>query len=380
MDTRDLLSRIDLRAMAESAGATFPGMKNSSACPLHKGNNPTAFHIYRGGDGIQRWHCFTGCNKGGDAITFYMMWQGVDFTTAVRELEAWSSGTPAIATGSTAPAQMPDERAAPSNRWQQRCQDFLRYCQDELWQNEDALTYLTRMRGLNTETIGSWGLGYNPRDVWDQEAEYELTDGKRVWLPQGIVIPGWRHDALWYVKVRRPIGDDMVACGFVPNRPDLLPNVKYASVRGGRQVAFGETHLARRHTLVLVEGEFDAMLLRQACGSMADVMTLGGAAARLTTSDLMTLATYKRIIAAHDNDQAGERARAMLAQLSDRITDWPPTEKDITAMWRTGGDLQLRWWLAGARAAAQFHSDPPPVQIVIERLDLNGDDGWKPIP
>lgn len=375
MDTRDLLQRIDLRALAESAGAKFAGMKNSSACPIHKGNNPTSFHIYMGSDGIPRWHCFTGCRRGGDAIGFYMAWQGVDFPTAVRELQDLAGNPPAIATTSTAPP--PEQRLAPSEKWQARCQDFLRYTQDELWQNEEALSYLTQMRGLNTETIGSWGLGYNPRDVWDVEAEYSLDTGKRVWLPQGIIIPGWRHDALYYVKIRRPIGEDMIACGFIPTRPDLLPNVKYASIRGGRQVAFGETHLARRSTLVLVEGEFDAMLLHQVCGKMVDVLTLGGAAARLTTSDLMTLATYQRIIAAHDNDQAGERARALLAQVSDRITTLPPTEKDITAMWRAGGDRQLHQWLASARSATV--APAPTAQVVIERLDLNGDDGWQRI-
>lgn len=373
MDTRDLLQRIDLRALAESAGAKFSGMKNSSACPIHKGNNPTSFHIYTGSDGIPRWHCFTGCRRGGDTIGFYMAWQGVDFVTAVRELQDLAGNPPVIATASAAPPR--EERLAPSDKWQARCQDFLRYTQDELWQNEEALSYLTQMRGLNTETIGSWGLGYNPRDVWDVEAEYGLDTGKRVWLPQGIVIPGWRHDALYYIKIRRPIGEDMQACGFTPTRPDLLPNVKYAGVRGGRQVAFGETHLARRSMLVLVEGEFDTMLLHQVCGPMVDVLTLGGAAARLTTSDLMTLATYQRIIAAHDNDQAGERARVLLAQVSDRITAWPPTEKDITAMWRIGGDLQLRWWLAGARLATV--PPTPATQVVIERLDLNSDSGWQ---
>ena len=376
MDTRDLLQRIDLRALAVSAGAKFPSMKNSSACPLHKGNNPTSFHIYTGSDGIPRWHCFTGCRRGGDAIGFYMAWQGVDFRTAVRELQELAGNPPAIATTSTAPA--PDKGLAPSEKWQARCQDFLRFAQDELWGNTEALRYLTEMRGLNTMTIGSWGLGYNPRDVWDTEAVYGLDAGKRVWLPQGIVIPGWRDDALYYVKIRRPIGEDMLACGFTPTRPDLLPNVKYASIRGGRQVAFGETHLAQRSVLVLVEGEFDAMLLHQVCGAHVDVLTLGGAATRLTTNDLMTLATYQRIIAAHDNDQAGERARALLAQVSDRITSWPPSAKDVTAMWREGGDGGLRRWLAGAQAAAMPPAPAPVTGVVYERLDLNDmDAGWQ---
>lgn len=374
VDTRELLSHIDLRAMAVSAGATFKGPHaNSSPCPLHKGNNPTAFHIYRSGDGILRWHCFTGCSRGGDAITFYMMWQGVDFATAVKELEAWSSSPPAIATASTAPAAA--ERPAPSEMWQERCQDFLRYCQDELWSHEGALAYLAG-RGLTSQAIGSWGLGYNPRDVWDNEHPYGLADGKRVWLPQGIVIPGWRDDGLWYVKIRRPLGADMAACGLAPNQPVQLPKLKYANVRGGVQTLFGETHLARRRCLVLVEGEFDTMLLDQVCGNLVDVLTLGGAAGRFTTRDMMLLATYDRILAAHDNDGAGDHARRVVAELSSRVVEWRPWGKDITEMWKADGDDCIRQWVSDALS----HVEPAPATAttVVERLDFNRwDEGWQ---
>ena len=43
-----------------------------TACPLHGGDNETAFVVYPGRDGRQRWHCFTGCQTGGDALDFVM--------------------------------------------------------------------------------------------------------------------------------------------------------------------------------------------------------------------------------------------------------------------------------------------------------------------
>ncbi len=72
---RSLLQQIDLRALAEEAGTRFGrGPHPSSCCPLHAGSdNPTAFHLYRGSDGIMRWHCFTRCPHGhndGNAIGF----------------------------------------------------------------------------------------------------------------------------------------------------------------------------------------------------------------------------------------------------------------------------------------------------------------------
>src|SRR5512142_589032 len=88
-DVHELLQRLDLREMAEAAGASF-ARAASSTCPLHPdADNPTAFHLYCGRDGIWRWHCFTRCPAGqndGDAISFYMRWRHVDFATALREL------------------------------------------------------------------------------------------------------------------------------------------------------------------------------------------------------------------------------------------------------------------------------------------------------
>ncbi len=90
----EILERADLRGLAERAGAAFnpPGRGTASRCPLHGGDNPTAFHLYRGSDGRQRWHCFTRCPQGqndGDAIGFYMSMTDVftDHLHPVRMIE-----------------------------------------------------------------------------------------------------------------------------------------------------------------------------------------------------------------------------------------------------------------------------------------------------
>jgi DNA primase len=349
IDTHELLQRIDLRALAEEAGARF--RKDSSACPLHQGNNPSAFHLYRGEDGVWRWHCFTGCQTGGDAITFYQRWQGCDFLTGVRDLAARA--------GKVAPTPPVPVRAAPtapSVTWQDRGLDFLRYTQDRLWENDPVLSYLRRERGLAEDTLHTWGLGWNPQDLWDDERKYGLHANKRLWLPRGIVIPGWRSDGLWYVKVRRPLGDEVAAYGLAAGTPPVFPSMKYAGVRGGVQTLFGEPHLQSRATLVVVEGEFDAMLLWQIAGDLVDVVTLGGASTRLSSDDLFLLASYPRIVAAHDNDAAGAHARRQLVEMSSRVDARPPTAKDVTAMWRAEGEAAVRGWIREALAV-------PPVAV-----------------
>lgn len=345
MDVQGLIRAVDLRALAEEAGAKFQFNKNSSHCPLHGGTNPTAFHLYRGRDGEMRWHCFTGCQADGDALAFVQRWQRVDFAGAVAELERRVGAAP------PAPAPGPalrEEPTAPDQAWQERAMAFISYAQDELWtRRSQAMAYLIRRRGLMEDAIGAWGLGWNPRDLWDDPARWGL-EGKRVWLPRGVVIPGWRDNGLWYVKIRRPLGADMDLYGLAEPGPAPLPGMKYANVRGGRQTFFGECRLAGRATLVVVEGEFDAILLHQFAGDLVDVATLGGASTQLTMADLLTLARYRRVVAAQDNDAAGERAQQRLAALGERVMVSPPPGHDVTDAWREGGAEAVRRWVAAA--------------------------------
>ncbi len=60
----------------------------ASHCPLHGGDNKTAFSINAGDDGRLLWHCFSNDCGGGDAITFVQKWQGLSF----REACEWILG------------------------------------------------------------------------------------------------------------------------------------------------------------------------------------------------------------------------------------------------------------------------------------------------
>lgn len=88
-DIDAILTKADLLGYVERAGATVRGKGNrySCACPLHGGDNPTAFSIYHK-DGRWLWNCFTGSCGGGDAIRFVEVWQGLDFKRACE----WING------------------------------------------------------------------------------------------------------------------------------------------------------------------------------------------------------------------------------------------------------------------------------------------------
>lgn len=164
----------------------------------------------------------------------------------------------------------PDLGSPPSQVWQDRAKEFVDYGRRCLWDDvgERALAWL-RARGLTDNTIRSFQLGFNPTEREDDPDLWGL-DGKKVWLPRGIVIP-CEGGALWYVRIRRP-----------RNGP------KFVHVRGGRAAPFGADRLGHVGRLLLVcKGEFDVMLAIQEAGDILGAITLEGAGRRIAQSRRM---------------------------------------------------------------------------------------------
>jgi hypothetical protein len=369
---REILNRIDLQRLAEEAGAVFHG--GSSLCPLHRGDSKRAFHVFRGQDGRQRWHCFTNCpegQNGGDAIAFYMRWREVDFDTAVRDLAARVglavSHVPAgtrsqspLLPPAPPPTPVTPGEPPPPEQWQARARAFLTYTQGILWSPAGAPVrdYLHARRGLDNDTLRTFGLGYNPSDdVFDDPARWGLEGGRKIWCPKGVVIPGQRNGTLWYVKVRRPLPSDALSQAIGPVA--RLTEVKFSGPRGGRKVLFGADQLQGLPLLLQVEGEFDALLAWQAARNLCDVASLGAARNRVSTLDAATLARYWLILAVRDADPAGEKGLAYMRSVSQRVVIVESPAHDLTDYWLAGGSV--RRWVA-ALVAQQMH-------ILLHNLD-----------
>jgi hypothetical protein len=392
MDVSFLLACTDLRALAEEAGARF-GHGQASRCPLHPGaDNPSAFHLYRGRDGRARWHCFTRCPPGpglndGDAIAFYMRWQGVDYPTAVHELafRAGQAGPGSLAASAgglkggpategrhrEAHASQQTPRETPKfvwQRWQAKAREFQAYAREVLWSPEGqaAAGYLCWERGLADDTLWLWGLGYNPEDVWDRAEDWGLALGPRggpngLWLPRGIVIPAWQGSTLAYIKVRRPQPGDALARAI--GQVAFLPGAKYAHVRGGRPGLYGVDAVRGLPVLLMAEGEFDALLAWQLAGDLADVVTLGSATQQPNREAARALRQALKILVAYDADAAGARGKRFWQRSSRRAVavELPAlpgsrrTAHDITAFWQAGGDV--RNWIGRSIAAASAAAD-----------------------
>ena len=349
-DLEEIRSRVSLVALAEEAGAVFNG-RLSSHCPLpgHAGDRSSlAFTIY---DNVRRWKCHSSCPadaNGGDVIQFYMLWKDVDFQTACAELSArMGTSNTQLSTPKPVPVSL---TTLPGEQWRLRAEQFISWAESNLSSDagSGARKYLDKERGLSPETQRAFRLGYNPTNLYDDPTRWGL-DGRKIWLPRGIVIPGFSQGQPWYVKIRRPLPGNVLGNHIGEwRRRDSLPDVKFGGPRGGRSTLFRLELLDHLPVLVLTEGEFDAMLLWEYCPDFCDAGTLGGAGAKLDALDLALLTRYLAILVVHDDDRAGEEGRRYIATLQSRIgriISIPPPAHDLTDFWKSGENL--RSWAAG---------------------------------
>jgi len=368
-DLEGIRSRVSLATLAEEAGAVFDH-RLSSHCPLplHEGDRSSwAFKIYENG---RKWKCHSSCPSDancGDVIDFYRFWKGVDFKTAVAELSqriGLETGNEIIPVPTVPPAPV-----KPNPTWHARAEQFVAWAEKNLKSESGARAraYLDQERGLSPETCMAFRLGYNPRTLYDDPTRWGL-DGRKIWLPRGIVIPGFWGGQPWYVKVRRPLLGDKLGeyiGAWIPR--DGAADIKFGGPRKGHTVLFRLEFPGHLPVLVLAEGEWDAMLLWEYCPDLCDVGTLGGAQARFDALDLAVLSRYLAVLVVHDDDKAGLQGRAYIQAMNERsprIIPIKPPSHDLTDFWKAGGDL--RAWIAGHVAnalddALQGIKDPPPI-------------------
>jgi DNA primase len=285
---------------------------------------------------FSRWKCFS-CGKGEDAFDWLQQKHEITFTQAKQQLiQMINSITTPHPVTKLAPH--PSVTEAPSTKIQLQMVEAMIECARVLWTEppgENALAYL-KGRGLSEWTIRRYWLGLQPT-----RGEISGLD-----IPAGITIPHYCQETnvCRAINVRRPEGS----------------SPKYLLVSGSVQSLYLQDSLRDHHSgqrfadAFLMEGEFDALLLKDHIGSHAGVVTFCSAACRQIDPWLPYLAPLKRIFVVTDNDPAGERAASFLrAQLPQAVRVLPPAgAKDITDAWNkwgggTKGSQELREWALG---------------------------------
>lgn len=317
-------SNINLLALLPgtfSKAASTDGGEYSGPCPRCGGDD--RFRVWP--DATPKPHAWCrGCDWQPDTIDVLRELHGMDYAAAAAA--AGNSTAPLPTATSNKPAPAPVDDKPPSAAWQARARTIIAEAQAVLWSDVGAraLRYLRQWRHLTDATIRAAQLGYIPMDKIEPAARWGLG-GKAVSVQTGILIPHLVADAVWMLKIRRPTGS--------------IP--KYTQPRGGKTALYGADQLASRDVLVFTEGEFDALLLRQECGDLVDVVTLGSATAPLGGRWLTHLLPARQILAAYDLDAAGAKGAPKLAAFSARVQVVRPVgANDLTDMVSAGGNLR----------------------------------------
>jgi hypothetical protein len=306
----DIEPRVDIAAVATNLFGPAEGRRGAELlwrCPWHDDQKPS-FSV---NPAKRRAFC-NPCGLSLDAPALVMRVRGFDFLAAVRFLADLIGMTP------------PSKPRKPPPKAPRDHTDFAREAYRRLWTDEgrDALDYL-RGRGLTEDTIRAARLGFVVH-AWKWENKCSSL------CVPAVTIPWFDRGAVPRVKIRRLDSDDDKCRSLGPSKPPLL---------------FPDVHIAAGSNVIIVEGEFDALLLGQALEGIATVATLGAAQAEPNAAILDRLIAAKAIFAAQDADEAGDKAAAKWTALRRSIIRVrPPVGKDWGDVHARHIDIR-RWWI-----------------------------------
>lgn len=326
----DLLALVGLdsrlRKVANTAGGEYHG-----PCPLCGGTDRFSVRPHAP---KPRWYCRQCTPKGGNAIDYLIATQHIGFKEAVAYLGGPTSEDKPARKQEGRPMTTPEPKpiAPPDFAWQAKaaeiCSDAVSVLESETPAGLGAMAYL-RTRGLMPDTIKAASLGYVPKAG--------VQHG--IHVSQGITIPWYLDGEFWQIKIRHRTGTEP----------------KYGSVQGGHPFLYvpgGELPTGQGGPLVLVEGEFDALLLWQQLARSISVASLGSASAGndvLSDRIKQAIGAFNPILVAYDNDAAGMAGSAKIVQQfpgAHRLI--VPQGNDVTDFVMQGGSLTA--WIQAALA------------------------------
>jgi DNA primase len=297
----DIVDLIGADVRLAKAGKTLKGL-----CPFH-GEKTPSFYVY---PDSQSFHCF-GCSANGDAFSYLMMRDKLDFSEALRLL-AERAG---VALNNEGREQA--EAHARLYAANEAAVVFFRQAFVGSSAGAEARSYAER-RGLDAATLDAFAVGYAP-DSWDALREYLHGKGfaDETLLDAGLLIRNEERERV-YDRFRRrlifPIRDDRGrAVGFGGRalddaKPKYLNTPQTAVFdKGTLLFALDRAKEAVRtaNEAVVVEGYLDAITAHQ-FGYKNVVATLGTA---LTERHVQLLKRFTpRVTLAMDADAAGIQA------------------------------------------------------------------------
>ncbi len=292
------------------------GRNQVCCCPFHSERTPS-FTVF---PDTQSFFCF-GCGAGGDAITFIMKAENLDFTEALKFL-AERSGI-----------EMPeyDNRSKQNAERRTRIYEMNRISANFFYKNlvqgkdKSGLKYFADRR-LAPQTIKKYGLGYSS-DSWNELTDLLLSKGYKedeiidAWLGGRSQKTGKIFD-IFRNRVMFPIIDlrgNIIGFGgrvLDDSKPKYL-NTAQTPVfdKGSNLFSLNFAKNSDTKQIILCEGYMDVIALNQV-GIENTVATLGTA---ITPNQARLISHYAdEVIIAYDNDEAGQNAaKKAISHFSD---------------------------------------------------------------
>lgn len=305
VDFRTIKQSVSMEQILEHYGLLAQFTRNddrlSGPCPIHKGDNPTAFRVSLSKN---CWNCFSECRRGGNILDFVSLMENVTVQRAASLIADWfgvESSQPRSSRASTttprAPSQQQRSGSEKKSATREKQGDDVG---DENRTENPPLTFTLEHlkpdhpylveRGLTAETIATFGLGY---------CEKGIHAGR-------IAIPIHNRDGKLVAYAGRWPGDP-------PEGTE-----KYKLPKGFKKTLelFNLHRTIQEKSdqpLVIVEGFFDCIKLWQS--GIRRVVALMGSSLSAAQEDLIRKHTdaQTRVLLMLDEDDAGRAARDEIA-------------------------------------------------------------------
>lgn len=285
------------------------GRNFTTVCPFHNENSPS-FVV---SPERQIWHCF-GCGKGGDAYTFLMEYENLEFIEALRIL-AKKAGVELKLTASNINSSK-KESIYSLNKL---ASEYYNYVLTKHKAGEKALGYLKNERGLNDKLINTYSIGFAPGGG-DALSKYLM--GKKKYKPQELVDAGLsiqkgpRTIDFFRNRIIFPLidhrgnivgfsGRNVTGSDFGPkyiNTRDTLVYHKGSMFFGLNQA---KDEIKKQSFSIVVEGEFD--VISSFKEGITNVVALKGTA--FTSDQALLLSRFApKVALCLDQDSAGIEA------------------------------------------------------------------------
>ncbi len=284
------------------AGSNYNGL-----CPFHSEKTPS-FTVF---PSTQSFYCF-GCGAGGDAISFVMRTENLDYLSALRTL--------ASRCGVTLPEnveKMPGKKEVGRQRileMNKEAAKFFHNCLLDENIGKEGRKYLMEERKLSMAVINHFGLGYAPNNFFmlhDHLKKLGYTDEE---MTVGFLCGKNERGVYDYYRNRVifPIIDitgNVVAFGgrvLDDSKPKYLNTSDTPAFKKSKNLfALNFAKNNCESQLILCEGYMDVIALH-AAGIENAVATLGTA---ITPDQARIFSRYtKKVVISYDSDEAGQRA------------------------------------------------------------------------